>query len=497
MTETFFSLNPLIAVFIPVLAVILIVISSHWPNIRESWTIIASVSMFIIVFSMLPSSLAGQYQMTDLLDISPGISLALCVDTAGIIFALSASFLWIITSVYSIGYMRTLSEHNQTRYFASFALCLASTIGLAFSANLLTFVLFYEILTIATYPLVIHKQTPAAISAGRKYLAYLLTGGLALIAGTALTYQCSGSLNFTAGGFLSNLPGQPKLVILFLLFLIGFGMKSAILPLHGWLPTAMIAPTPVSALLHAVAVVKAGVFGFVRVVGFIFGPSLFHDIGAWQVLAIMAGITIIVSSILAMYQDNLKRRLAYSTVGHLSYIILGISLLSINAWVGGLIHLVNHAALKITLFFCAGAIYAHTHCENISEMNGIGKQMPITMGAFTLACIGLVGIPPLNGFISKWYLGQGALESGMSDYLGVLLLSGLLNAGYFFPIIRRAFFLKSDRYTKFSEASTFMVAPLVLTAVLSLLLGLMPNIFFQFFNLASNTAANVFSTLGR
>ncbi len=216
-------------------------------------------------------------------------------------------------------------------------------------------------------------------------------------------------------------------------------------------------------------------------VGFVFGPELFHDIGAWQVLAIMAAITIIISSLLAMYQDNLKRRLAYSTIGHLSYIILGISLLSTDAWVGGIIHIVNHAALKITLFFCAGAIYTKTHVENVSELNGMGKQMPITMGAFALACIGLIGIPPLNGFISKWFLGQGALESGLWIYLALLLLSGLLNAGYFFPIIRRAFFMKSDKRTKIAEASAFMVVPLVMTAALSLFLGLMPDGIFHFF----------------
>ena len=490
--ETFFSISPLIAVLVPVLAVILIVLSSRWPNLREFWTIIASISMFGVVLSMLPDVLGNKIPGIALFNISPGISLELRVDTLGMIFGLSASLLWIITSIYSIGYMRSLSEHKQTRYYASFALCLASTIGLAFSANLLTFVLFYEILTIATYPLVIHKETPAAISAGRKYLLYLLTGGLAIIAATALTYYYAGSLDFTPGGFLSNLSGQPNLMLLFVLFLIGFGMKSALIPFQSWLPTAMIAPTPVSALLHAVAVVKAGVFGFARVVGFVFGPELFHNIGAWQVLSIMAVITIIISSLLAMYQDNLKRRLAYSTVGHLSYILLGVSLLSANAWTGGLLHLVNHATLKITLFFCAGAIYAKTHVENISDLNGIGKQMPITMVAFTLAAIGLVGIPPLSGFNSKWLIGQGALDANMGIFLGLLLLSGLLNAGYFFPIIRRAFFMKSDKRTKFAEASMFMVVPLVLTAVLSIYLGLVPDGFFHFYQLASNTAANVF-----
>jgi multicomponent Na+:H+ antiporter subunit D len=495
--ETFFSIYPLVAILVPVAGIIMILISHRWPNIREFWTLAASVAMFSVIFSMLPDVLAGRYPEISLIQISPGISMALTVDTAGIIFGMSASALWIVTSIYSIGYMRTLAEKKQTRYYTFFALCLASTIGIAFSANLLTFVLFYEILTLATYPLVVHKETPGAISAGRKYLAYLLTGGLALIAAVALTYHYAGSLDFRSGGFLSNLPEGPNLMLLFVLFLIGFGMKSALMPLHSWLPTAMIAPTPVSALLHAVAVVKAGVFGFVRMIGFVFGPQLFHDMGAWQILAVMAAITIVVSSLLAMYQDNLKRRLAYSTVGHLSYIVLGVSLLSADAWVGGVIHIVNHAILKITLFFCAGAIYARTHVENISELNGMGKQMPITMGIFTLAAIGLVGIPPLNGFISKWFLGQGALEANLGIYLGLLLLSGLLNAAYFFPIVRRAFFMKSDKRTRTAEASAFMVVPLVITAGLALLLGLLPDGIFHFFELASNSAASIFSGVAR
>ena len=489
--EIFDSFSPLLAVLIPVIAAILIVISSRRPNIRESWTIIAAVSMCSLIFSMLPDVLAGRYPEISLLSLSPGISLALRVDTVGMIFGLLASFLWIITSFYSIGYMRSESSHKQTRYYSAFALCLASTIGIAFSANLLTFILFYEVLTLVTYPLVIHKETPQAISAGHKYLAYLLTGGVMLIAATALTYYYAGTLDFQPGGFLSDVTGMPNLILLFTLFLIGFGMKSALIPFHGWLPSAMVAPSPVSGLLHAVAVVKSGVFGFVRVIGFIFGPALFHNIGVWQVLSVMAAITIIVSSLLALKQENIKRRLAYSTIGHLSYILLGISLLSSSAWIGGLMHLMNHAVLKITLFLCAGALYSKAHCENISDVDGISKQMPITMAAFTMCSIGLVGLPPFNGFISKWFLGQGALEADVWIYLGLLLLSGLLNAAYFFPIIKRAYFIKSDKHVKFAEASPFMVIPLVITAALALFLGLFPNGIFHLYDLAVDAITNI------
>jgi multicomponent Na+:H+ antiporter subunit D len=490
--ETYFSVQPLIIILIPVVASLLIISSWRWPNIREIWTLLAAIVMFGLCFSMMPSVLEGQYPTINLFPISPGISIAFKVDTVGIIFALSASLLWIITSVYSIGYMRGSSEHKQTRYYASFALALAATMGIALSANLLTFFIFFECLTIATYPLIIHKETPEAVAGGRKYLAYLLTGGLALLIAIIIVFQSTGVLEFVPGGFLDMDAGQGKLIAIFVLFTIGVGMKAALIPLHSWLPTAMVAPTPVSALLHAVAVVKAGVFGFVRIIGFVFGPELFHDIGAGYILAGVAGATIILSSLLAMHQDNLKRRLAYSTIGHLSYIVLGVALLSPLAWMGGLLHIVNHAMMKITLFFCAGAIYVNTHIEKVSELDGIGKKMPITMLAFTIASLGLAGIPPLNGFISKWFLAEGSVTADETIFMVILLISGLLNAGYFLPIVRRAFFTKSETHTKFGEASMFMVIPLVITALLSILLGIMPNGIFHFYDLAKNAISSIF-----
>jgi multicomponent Na+:H+ antiporter subunit D len=490
--ETYFSLMPLAAVLVSLLAAILIVLSSRWPNVRESFTIAAALAKFAITLSMLPSVLAGKYPEVSLFSISPGISLALKVDPAGIIFGLSASLLWILTSFFSIGYVRGLSEHKQTRYFASFAVCLSATLGIAFAANLLTFIIFYEVLTIATYPLVIHKETPQAIAAGRKYLAYLLTGGVVLLLALAFTHQIAGSVDFRSGGFLSPQVGRDKLMMLFVLFTVGFGVKSALMPLHSWLPSAMIAPTPVSALLHAVAVVKAGVFGFVRIIGFVMGPQLLQQIGALNILVGVAAATIVLASLLAFRQDNLKKRLAYSTVGHLSYIILGLALLSPSGWSGGLLHIVNHAAMKITLFFCAGAIYVKTHHEKVSDLNGIGRQMPLTMGAFAVASIGLAGLPPIAGFISKWYLVQGTLETGQVVLTAVLLLSGLLNAGYLFPIVTRAFFKPSQNFSKYSEASLLMVIPLVLTAILSVFLGLFPDKVFYLYQLASNVATSIF-----
>lgn len=489
--ETVYSLKPLLAVLVSLVAVVLIAIPNQRPNIRESWTIMAALAKFAIVLSMLPEVLGGSYPEITLFTISPGISLALKVDALGIIFGLSASFLWILTSFFSIGYVRGVPEHKQTRYFASFAMCLSATMGIAFAANLFTLVIFYEILTIATYPLVIHKETPEAIFGGRKYLVYLLTGGVFLLFALALTYQTAGSVDFQPGGILTAQTSKNTVILLFGLFLLSFGVKSAVMPLHSWLPTAMVAPTPVSALLHAVAVVKAGVFGFARVIGFIIGPGALHDSGASGFLAGLAAATILAASLIALRQDNLKARLAYSTIGHLSYIVLGLALLSSSAWTGGLLHIVNHAVAKITLFFCAGAIYVKTHYQNVSDLNGIGRQMPVTMGAFALASLGLAGIPPVNGFISKWYLVLGSLETGQVVIVIILLLSGLLNAGYLLSIVARAFFMPSNRFTKFNEASPLLVVPLVLTAVFSLLLGLLPDKLPYFFQLAYRIAGSV------
>lgn len=496
-TESYFSLAPLAAVLVSLIGAILISLSGRSPNLRETWTVIASLCKFAAVSSMIPAVLIGLRPEVTLFEVAPGMSLALKVDPLGLSFALSASLLWIFTSFYSIGYMRALKEHHQTRYFASFAVCLSATMGIAFAANLMTFFIFYELLTISTYPLVIHKETRAAISAGRRYLAFLLSGGVALLLAMALTQRTSGTLNFTPGGFLTLSVGPAVLLGLFVLFFLGVGVKAGLMPLHSWLPTAMIAPTPVSALLHAVAVVKAGVFGFARVMGFVFGPELAGEIGATTLTAVAAATTIVIASLLAVAQDNLKRRLAYSTIGHLSYIVLGMVLLTPAGWLGGLFHVTTHAAMKITLFFCAGAIYVKTGRENVSELDGIGKQMPLTMAAFAVCSLGLAGLPPVGGFISKWFLVQGAVESGQLMLLAALLPSGLLNAGYLFPIVIRAFFKSSKDFTNFDEAPSLMVVPLLSTAAFALLLGISPDGIFHFYSLSSAAVISVLERVVR
>jgi multicomponent Na+:H+ antiporter subunit D len=447
---TYTSFIPLWAVLVSLAAVPLILLSSKYRNLREFWTIAASLIKFGLVLSLLPGALAGKTAEIGIVEIFPGIKMMLRADPFGVFFALIASGLWIFTSFYSIGYVRGVPEHKQTRYFASFAVCLSATMGIAFSANLLTFIIFYETLTIATYPLVIHKETEEAIKGGRKYLVYTLTAGLFLIAASVWTYQLTGTLDFKAGGlFAAGILTPQTAVVLFFLFLCGVGVKAAIMPL------------------------------------------VMKQFGLNTILMVFAGFTIIVASLIALRQDNLKRRLAYSTVGHLSYIVLGAALLTQSGLTGSMIHIAFHATMKITLFFVAGAIYVNLHRQNISQLDGIGKVMPWTMGAFTVGAIGLAGIPPINGFVSKWYLAMGSVESGNLIPLGILVLSGLLNAAYFFPIVHIAFFKKGENLEGKGEAPMIMVVPIVITAILSLLLGIYPDLFFKFFQLAGSITSSI------
>lgn len=491
------TLVPLFAVLVSLAAVPFILLSSNKPNLREFWTILAAVIKFLLVITLIPAALEGRVIELTLFEIAPDLPLVLRADPFGVFFAIIASGLWIFTSFYSIGYMRGHGEVKQTRYFASFAVCLSSTIGIAFSGNLLTFIIFYEMLTIATYPLVIHNETKESISAGRKYLAYTLTAGLLLIAAVGITYTMTGSLDFKPGGIFGDVDLTNTMAVsLFLLYLGGVGVKAGLMPIHSWLPSAMAAPTPVSALLHAVAVVKSGVFGVIRVVHYVFGPDVMGSFGLNEILIVVAGFTIIMASLLAFAQDNLKRRLAYSTVGHLSYIVLGAALLTPLGLTGSILHISTHATMKITLFFCAGAIMVNLHKKNISELNGIAKVMPWTMAAFTIGSMGLAGIPPINGFVSKWYLGTGVLEGGMFLPLVILVISGLLNVGYFFPIIHRAYFRKGgEELEGHGEASPFMVVPIMVTAIASLIFGIFPDLFFHFFELASSIASGIFKPL--
>ncbi|EMA42630.1 monovalent cation/H+ antiporter subunit D, partial [Halococcus saccharolyticus DSM 5350] len=366
---------------------------------------------------------------------------ALRADPLGILFALLASLLWLVTSFYSIGYMRGLSEHHQTRYFAAFAGSVSAAIGVAFAANLLVLFVFYELLTVATYPLVAHDETAEARAAGRKYLAYTFGGGVAVLAGALLVFWATGTTAFTPGGIAALASADPVVArAAFGLLAAGFGVKAALMPLHSWLPDAMVAPTPVSGLLHAVAVVKSGVFGIARVILDVYGPDLAASLGVGIALAAVATFTLVVASVIALRQDNLKRRLAFSTVSQLSYIVLGLAVLNPLSLVGGLLHIPAHAFMKLTLFFCAGAIHVETHTDDISNMAGIGRRMPLTMVAFGVASLGMAGIPLVAGFVSKYFLLIGTISAGDIVFTAALLVSGVLNIAYFWPVVYTAFF---------------------------------------------------------
>jgi len=485
---------PLLAVLAPTAGALFIACTGQRrANLREFWSVMSGIVLAALVACMISEVLAGGTPECALCTILPGIELAFRVDAFGLLFALGASLLWIVTSFYSIGYMRSLREHAQTRYFACFALALSATVGVAFSANLFTLFLFYEALTLVTYPLVGHNETAEAKAGARKYVIYLLGAAkVFLMAAIILTYNVAGTLAFQTDGIPAVreqiTEHSTLLFMIFALFLFGFA-KNALMPLHSWLPAAMVAPTPVSALLHAVAVVKTGVFCTLRVFLFVFGPVAMHEIGADQLALVAASVTILVGSLLALGQDNLKARLAFSTVSQLSYIILGAALLNPDGVKGGITHITFHAVSKITLFLCAGSIYVSTRKTEISQMSGLAKRMPWTMAAFALASLSVVGIPPTSGFVSKWYLALGTVNHGSLILLGVLLVSSLLNAAYLGPIVYKAYFEKGPETKEEVREVPWMVAPLVFCAAASLLLGMFPGAVLR---LAENVVDSLF-----
>ncbi|PKU26146.1 monovalent cation/H+ antiporter subunit D family protein [Telmatospirillum siberiense] len=463
-------------------------------NRREAVSFVAAALTFLSVLSFVPGILAGHVYSYQMFTILPGITVTFALDGLGMVFALIAPFLWGLATSYNIGYMRGLKEHAQTRYYFCFAIAIFGALGVAFAANIFTLYLFYEVITVFTYPLVAHHQDAEGFAGARKYLVYLMgTSKLFLLPAMVLTYVLCGTLEMnlvsvTDGMFPAQVVADhPNLVRLtYVLFLCGLA-KAALMPFHNWLPSAMVAPTPVSALLHAVAVVKAGVFSLSRVILSGFGVETMHSLGLDLPTAYLAAFTIVVASLIALTKDDIKARLAYSTVSQLSYVIIGVSLLTPMAVQGGLLHIANHAFSKITLFFAAGAIYVVTHQKKISQMNGMGRKMPWTFGAFGLASLSMIGMPPVAGFVSKWYLVNGALQAGQVALMIALLASTALNAGYFVPIFYRAFFKApvSD-IDHVREAPLTMVVPLCFTALVSLILGFYPQMFQDFIRVFGN-----------
>ena len=465
----------ILALLVPTIGAALIWATAWNPNLRETTTLVTAGILFIIVLTLLSRLMSGEQLATGMAEIAPGLELGFSIEPLGMLFACIASGLWIVNSIYSIGYMRGNKEPRQTPFYMCFAIAIASTMGVAFAANLFTLFLFYEILTLSTYPLVAHKGDDSARAGARTYLLVLLgTSTVLLLPAIIATYLIAGTLDFRPGGILAGNADGVTIAVLLGLFMFGIG-KAALMPMHRWLPAAMVAPTPVSALLHAVAVVKAGVFTVSKVIIYVFGLDLLTETGAAEWLVFVAAFSLVMASVVALTKDNLKARLAYSTVSQLAYVVLGASFANAMGLIGSGMHIAMHAAGKITLFFCAGAIYVATQKTEVSDMAGIGRTMPVTMFAFLIGSLSIIGLPPLGGTWSKWFIAAGAVDSGHLFVIGVLIVSSLLNIAYLMPVVVRGYMhLPSDVATgakvRIKEAPFPCVLACSITAFLCLVL---------------------------
>lgn len=489
------SLLPPATVFLPLLGTAAsIALGRVSERAREIGLAVICAVVTALTFAVVPGVLGGTVYEAHLVRLTPTIWIYLRIDAMGALYAATVSLLWLLAVVYSAGYMR--GEHRLGRYYAFLMLCLGWTLGVAYAGNLLTFLLFYELFSILTYPLVVHEETPQAMAAGTKYIVYILIGGSLVLLGVVLTYFVSAEQTLTVGGILDSSMDHTALLAIFWCFIVGFGVKAALVPLHGWVPDAHpAAPAPFSAVLSGV-MVAAGSFGIMRVVYQIFGVELLSELGVMPYLAGVAAFTIIFAAVIAVGQDDLKRRLAYSTISQMGYVALGIGLLGPEATIGALVHITNHAFMKGTLFLCAGLLIKRAGIRNVSEMAGVARRMPVTMAAFALAALGMIGTPPLSGFISKWYLGLGILEVHSPLYLAVLLGGALLAAIYLLPIVYVAYFkpppalageLKAE-----AEAPASMLVPTVIAAALTIVLGLAATVPGLPYSLARLAAATFF-----
>ena len=477
-------------------AVAIFPMPEHAHKLRASINLSIAAIKVCLVASLFPLVLVEGVNPEVALPFLPGIDLVLRVDGLALLFATLSSVLWLLTTIYALGYLR--GRPHQSRFFGFFSLCVTATVGISFSGNLVTFLVFYETLTLVTYPLVAHWGTPEAIRAARTYLRYTLTGGLALLIGVIWLTVYTGTTGFQSGGAEgvdALAEASPHIAIfIFILLVGGLGVKAALVPLHGWLPLAMVAPAPVSALLHAVAVVKAGVYGIVRIVDDVYGIQVSRDLGLLQPLLIVASVTIIYGSYQALRHTDLKKRLAYSTVSQVSYVVLGLSLTTVVGTAGGIVHLVHQGIMKITLFFCAGLFKETVDVDNVKATRGLGYRMPWASAAFTIGALGMIGIPPTAGFISKWQLGLGAMDSDNQWVVAVLLASSLMNSMYFLPIIYRMWFFRPDDAKTVVEPK-FMLVPTLITAGFVLAMGVGANIPFAPLEIAEQISEGVFANV--
>lgn len=494
LTPAVLDLVPLVMVLLSLTAALLIFpMPSDRVRLRAVVNLVAAGAKVLLVLTLVPVVVNADLRPQFAMPFLPGIDLVLRVDPLALLFAALSAVLWLLTTVYAIGYLGR--QEHRSRFFGFFGLCVTATVGLSFAGNLITFLVFYELLTLATYPLVAHWGNPQSLRAARIYLRYSLTGGLAVLIGVVWLTIYSGPVDFVEGGaegvteLAASSPGVAA--VIFVLLVAGLGVKAALVPLHGWLPGAMVAPAPVSALLHAVAVVKAGVFGIVRVVDDVFGLDVAADLGVLTPLLLVAAATILYGSYQALRQVDLKKRLAYSTVSQVSYVVLGLTLGTVVGTAGGVVHLVHQGVMKITLFFCAGLFAEVLRVSRVDRMHGLGRRMPLTSLAFTVAAFGMIGLPPTAGFVSKWQLGEGALASPHPWVLAVLVASSLLNAAYFLPLVYRMWFEEpaGDGDGPSAEAAPAgadtgatavreprsLVVPALLTAGLTLALGLLAS----------------------
>jgi len=475
-----------LSIILPMLTTLAIVVTGRKPNLREAVTITTCLALLYFTVNLYQGIKQGESIRAFWWELLPGLQISFSIEPLGILFALIASFLWLVTTVYAIGYMRSHEEQNQTRFYACFAIAIGSVMGIAFAENLFTLFIFYEVLTLSTYPLVTHAGTEKAKKGGRIYLGILLSTSIVFfLLAIVSTWFMAGTLDFKPGGVFASDVNTSVAGVVLLLFIFGIG-KAAIMPFHRWLPAAMVAPTPVSALLHAVAVVKAGVFTVLKVCVFIFGIDLLAELPSTQFLLYLAGASVLLASLVAMRQDNLKARLAYSTVSQLGYITIGALLATSAGVIGGSMHIAMHAFGKITLFFCAGAILVAAHKSKISEMRGLGRQMPITMAAFFIASLSIIGVPPTGGTWSKWFLLMGTIEAEQWILMTVLVISSLLNIAYLLPVSLHAFFSTdktSTAATGIKEAPLPSLIALCISTAGCLVLFIYPQ---QLYELASS-----------